>query len=134
MSSLWISETQAPSRTVKKNRIVSLMSEIAAEPLYQLLRQNRRPVYLRESIATCLRHIYMGDPLTGETKVLPSPPAELFEEVSSREITISGIRCVIYSPKQPCTGLLLYMHGGGFVVGSSEDTDYTMCIPDQSCM
>jgi acetyl esterase len=101
------------------------MSKSAAEPLHKLLSQIRHPVSLRENMAACLRHIYMGDPFTTEKEALPSPPVELFEEVTVKEVTVSGVRCAIYSPKQPSTGLLLYMHGGGFVIGSSEDTDYT---------
>jgi acetyl esterase len=101
-------------------------AETAAEPLYNLIRKTRQPAALRELMAACLRSIYMSDPFTSEEDVLPQPPKILFEEVSVSEITTSGIRCVIYSPKKRIQKLplMLYMHGGGFVIGCSEDTDY----------
>jgi acetyl esterase len=101
------------------------MSESAAEPFYKLLGEIRRPLTLREIMSVCLRHIYIGDPFSGEKPLLPPPPQELFDEVTVTEVHSAGIRCVLYLPKQRSTGVLLYMHGGGFVVGCSEDTDYT---------
>lgn len=49
------------------------------------------------------------------------------ENVSLTELTVAGLRCVFYEPAVPGDQplpVLLYMHGGGFVVGCSEDTDY----------
>jgi acetyl esterase len=90
-------------------------------------------------MASCLRNIYLGDPLTNldanggaETKAdsvarLPNPPKHLIEAVAATEVTVDGIRCMIYQPREisasGCT--MIYMHGGGFVIGSSEDVDYT---------
>jgi len=102
------------------------MTESGGEPLFRLLRQIRRPVTLREIVARCLRHVYMGDPFGSEEGCVPPPPPHLFDQVVVREVDVTGIRCVIYSPKE-CSkqsALLLYMHGGGFVVASSEDSDY----------
>jgi acetyl esterase len=98
----------------------------SAEPLYRLIRQIRHPASLRELMATCLRSIYMGDPFTGGDGVLAKLPECLLEEVSVMQDTLCGIRCTIYSPKKRIKKLplLLYMHGGGFVIGCSEDTDY----------
>jgi acetyl esterase len=97
----------------------------AGEPLYKLIAQIRKPVALREIMAQCLRHIYRGDPLSDGKAVLPVPPKELFDDVTVKEVMASEIRCAVYSSKRPAVGLLLYMHGGGFVIGSSEDVDYT---------
>jgi acetyl esterase len=100
------------------------MHDSAAEPLYKLLRQIRRPVALRELIAVCLRHIYMGDPFSEDEGAIPPPPPELFEEVNCNQIICAGVRCLVYSKSTASTGVLLYMHGGGFVVGCPEDSDY----------
>ncbi len=77
-------------------------------------------------MAACLRSVHMGDPFSADEGALPEPPQILREQVSVSASTISGIRCAIYSPVGNCTRLplMLYMHGGGFVVGCSEDTDY----------
>jgi acetyl esterase len=100
--------------------------DVAAEPLYSLIRRVRHPLPLRELMAACLRSIYRSDPFNDEQPVLPPLPEELIREVEVNEHMVSGIRCVIYSPKK-VTGKLpfmLYMHGGGFVIGCSDDTDY----------
>ncbi len=119
---------------------------VAAEPLYRLIGRIRQPVALRDLIALCMRSIYTGDPLTREENVIPQPPKHLVEQVSVSEEIVAGIRCVVYSPelpgstelperqerKLPC---ILYMHGGGFVIGCSEDTDYTarmLCHTNQA--
>lgn len=79
---------------------------------------------MRDIIATCLRHVYMGDPFSGETK-LPRPPQELFEAVMTSEMLVGDIRCRIYlPPNSEIRPLMLYFHGGAFVVGDFEDTDF----------
>ncbi|MFA6208805.1 MAG: alpha/beta hydrolase [Candidatus Obscuribacterales bacterium] len=100
-----------------------------AEPLNTLIRKIRQPATLRELMASCLRSIYMGDPFSssGAKSDLPEIPSQLIERVIVTEETIAGVRCAIYTPKDSSKVLpvLFYMHGGGFVIGSSEDTDYT---------
>lgn len=66
---------------------------------------------------------------------MPSLPPSLLTEVSVTQNTIAGIRCAIYSPTN-CGDdlpLVLYMHGGGFVIGCSEDTDYITRSLCHSC-
>jgi acetyl esterase len=113
------------------------MSDSPAEPLYRLIRRIRRPAALRHIMAQCLRHVYMGDPFSGDKEAIPAPPDELKEGIAVKEYNVSDIRCVLYTPKemQVSMPLLLYMHGGGFVVGCSEDTDYAtrkLCL-DNRC-
>lgn len=78
-------------------------------------------------MAQCLRHVYMGDPFGSEPGCVQPPPKELFDQVSVREVEVSGTRCVLYEPSHRSSSLplIIYMHGGGFVVASSEDSDYT---------
>jgi len=68
----------------------------------------------------------MGDPFSGDEGTLPKPPSILLEEVQVTEDRFAGIRCVVYAPRENADRLplVLYMHGGGFVFGCSEDTDY----------
>ena len=100
--------------------------EARAEPLYALVRKIRKPASYRELIATCLRSVYMGDPFSQELGALPPVPKELIDEVRVNELTIKGLRCVIYesTTRAKPSPLILYMHGGGFVIGCSEDMDY----------
>lgn len=117
------------------------MNEIpnnAAKPLHALIGTLRQPATLRELMARCLRSIYMGDPFTGNPGAIPEPPGFLRDQVTVRELMITNCRCVVYSPTaKKTTGnlpIMLYMHGGGFVVGCSEDTDYTtrmLCYANQ---
>jgi acetyl esterase len=120
----------AESATTKTTRT-------AAEPLYSLIRKTRPHVMLRDLMAACLRSSYTGDPLTTEEDVIPPTPKILLEEVSLTEETVAGVRCAIYSPKKKLekAPLVLYMHGGGFVIGCSEDTDYVtrlLCHSNQA--
>jgi len=103
------------------------MTEPSAEPLYKIIRKLRKPATLRELMAACLRSIYMGDPLTRNDGAIPETPKYLIEEVSVTTHILAGIRCAVYTPvtRSPKMPLMLYMHGGGFVIGCSEDTDYT---------
>ena len=107
--------------------ILALMEDVgAAEPLYRVIRKIRRPQSLRELMAACLRSIYMGDPFTRESDALPELPERLRKAVTLEECLIAGIRCQVYRPtgRDEPLPLLIYMHGGGFVIGCSEDTDY----------
>ncbi|CAM6006254.1 unnamed protein product [Sphagnum balticum] len=86
----------------------------------------RTPASYRELIASCLRSVYMGDPFASGPFVAPKPSRSRSDEVQTSEYINSGIRCVVYRPtklfdKSPA---IIYMHGGGFVVGCSEDTDF----------
>jgi len=106
----------------------------SAEPLNNLIGKIRKPAPLRELIAACLRSIHMGDPFSSDQGALPKPPSVLFEEVQVTEDTMDGIRCAVYMPMKSSgrLPLVLYMHGGGFVVGCSEDTDYVTRMLCQS--
>ncbi|HEY9773801.1 MAG TPA: alpha/beta hydrolase [Planktothrix sp.] len=97
-----------------------------AEPLYELIRRIRRPATLREMMAACLRSVHMGDPFSCDEGGLPPMPQELIDQVMVSDTTIEDVRCAVYRPKvhNSACPLILYMHGGGFVVGCSEDTEY----------
>jgi acetyl esterase len=50
-----------------------------------------------------------------------SPPADVVSEIA----TAGGVRLRVFRPAAP-TGALLWMHGGGFVMGSVDDTESTV--------
>jgi acetyl esterase len=99
-----------------------------AAPYLELLTRLRSPVTLRELMIEPVRTGYIGKP--GETPKGPLPPsaAELFPQVGVREIAVPCpdglIRCQVFTApgKEGARPVLLYLHGGGFMVGSSEDT------------
>ena len=86
----------------------------------------RSPASYRELIASCLRSVYMGEPFTKEPLEEIAISKALSEDVQTAEISASGVQCVVYTPKttQKKMAAIIYMHGGGFVVGCSEDTDF----------
>lgn len=99
-----------------------------AAPYYQLLSRLRRPLTLREIMIAPVRTGYIGGDATPPADLPPSA-AELYPEVGITEIEVPGpagpIRSQVYRvPGQAAAPMLLYAHGGGFTVGSSEDTAY----------
>ena len=101
-----------------------------AAPMYQLLAKIRAPLTLRDTMITPVRVGYAGQtPPEGAADAVPRWD-HLFPNVVVTEINIPSpdgpIRCQVYQPSPRPAGrpLLLYVHGGGFMVGRSEDTDY----------
>lgn len=100
------------------------MPQKPAQPLYDLIKRIRNPAAPKDILASCLRNVYAKDPFAGKN-ALPPPPGELFQAVMTGEVVINDTRCVIYlPPSSEIRPLLVYMHGGAFVVGCSEDADY----------
>lgn len=100
-----------------------------AAPYLQLLARLRHPLTLRELMIMPVRNGYIGQDAPAVTDLPPSAAA-LYPDVAVTEVSVAGpggpIRCQVYAvqyrpvPKP----VLLYIHGGGFTVGSSEDTAY----------
>src|SRR5262249_50578321 len=104
-----------------------------AAPMYRLLAKMRSPVTLRDLMIHPVRTGYIGQeqPLTAAE--LPKSAAELYPEIGVSEVAVPSpagrIRCQVFSPpaSKPRGGprpMMLYLHGGGFTVGQSEDTAY----------
>jgi acetyl esterase len=100
-----------------------------AAPMYRLLNHMRHPVTLRDLMILPVRTGYIGDhPLDPAT--LPPAADQLYPQIAVTEHMVPSpagpIRCQIYAP--PASGaaapMCLYIHGGGFTVGRSEDTAY----------
>ena len=104
-----------------------------AAPMYRLLAKMRAPVTLRDLMIHPVRTGYIGQeqPLTAAD--LPKSAAELYPEIGVSEVAIPSpagrIRCQVFSSPASRPGggvrpMMLYLHGGGFTVGQSEDTAY----------
>src|SRR5262245_16294206 len=100
-----------------------------AAPMYQLLAKLRKPVALRDIMIRPVREGYAGQGLPDAATVLP-PWEHLFPGLTVSEIRVPSsagpIRCQVYRPttdghERP---VVVYCHGGGFMLGCSEDTDY----------
>lgn len=96
---------------------------------YELLKRLRQPLTLREIMIRPVRTGYIGggDPIPADE--LPPTAAALYPGVQIREVRIPGpagpIRAQVYASSETAGApLVLYLHGGGFTVGSSEDTAY----------
>jgi acetyl esterase len=100
-----------------------------AAPMYQLLNRIRRPLTLRDTMLLPVRSGYAGQTPPGGADALPRWD-HLFPGVVVEEVNVPSpagpIRCQVYRPSATARGrpLLVYVHGGGFMLGRSEDTDY----------
>jgi len=104
-----------------------------AMPSYRVIANNRQPVALRDMMIAPVRTGYIGAdqpkpdpalvPLTGEQAV---PDVDV--TVVYLPVRDGVARARVYRPKavapEASLPVMLYVHGGGFTVGSSDDTDY----------
>src|SRR5215467_2675784 len=76
---------------------------------------------------------YIGQEQPITAADLPKSAAELYPKIGVSEVAVHSpagrIRCQVFSPpaSKPGDGarpMMLYLHGGGFTVGQSEDTAY----------
>jgi acetyl esterase len=100
-----------------------------AAPLYQLLAKIRSPLTLRDTMILPVRTGYIGQDHPSGAAALPHWD-HMFPEVVVEQIGVPSpagpIRCQVYRPGPTANNrpLMVYVHGGGFMVGRSEDTDY----------
>ncbi len=100
-----------------------------AAPVYRLLDRLRHPLTLRELMIKPVRDGYIGGPHL-DPATLPPSAQTLYPQIAVSERLVPSpagpVRCQIYKPPAGRTRkpMLLYIHGGGFTVGRSEDTAY----------
>ena len=108
-----------------------------AAPNYELVAQLRGAPTLREMMIQPVRTGYLGKDEQLDPKLLPPPPEELFPNVVVEQIFAPSpdgpIRCEVFRPEGAPSGspTMMYFHGGGFMVGRSEDTEFLtrkMCV------
>ncbi|MBG0793323.1 alpha/beta hydrolase [Methylocystis sp. H62] len=109
--------------------VIRISDDDPAAPFYRLLSKLRAPVAMRDMMMAPVRACYRGEGLAIDPAELPPGAAQLYPQVSVSTLAVPSdagpIRCECYAP--PGDGpkpLMLYVHGGGFVVGRSEDTAY----------
>ena len=101
-----------------------------AAPQYLMLSRMRSPLTLRELMIKPVRTGYIGQDHPIDPKELPPSAAELYPHVSVSEILVPSpaglVRCQVFAdrPASRARPMMLYLHGGGFTVGQSEDTAY----------
>lgn len=101
-----------------------------AAPNYELISRLRSPLTLREIMIQPVRTGYIGHDHPIDPALLPPSGAQLFPDIAVDQVYAVSpdgpIRCQVYHPQgaTPDAPFILYAHGGGFMVGSSEDTDF----------
>ena len=102
-----------------------------AMPMYRVIANNRRPVALRDLMIAPVRSGYIGDGGQPDPTLIPPSGAEAIPGVEVDQVYLpvrDGVaRCQLYRPIASPAGALpaiVYFHGGGFTVGSSEDCDF----------
>jgi acetyl esterase len=104
-----------------------------AMPSYRVIAGNRSPAALRDLMILPVRTGYIGrDRVAPDPAASPPSGEEAVPGVTVAVVYIpirDGVaRARVYRPEAAGAGdelpVILYIHGGGFTVGSSEDTDY----------
>lgn len=102
-----------------------------AMPMYRVIANNRKPVALRDLMIAPVRSGYIGDGHQPDPALVPPSGAQAVPDVSVDQVFLpvrAGVaRCQLYRPVAAPAGplpVIVYFHGGGFTVGSSEDCDF----------
>jgi acetyl esterase len=101
-----------------------------AAPMYRLLAKMRSPVALRDIMIYPVRTGYIGQEQPIDPAELPKSATELYPDIRVSDLGVPSpagpVRCQVYSPSRAggARPMMLYLHGGGFTVGQSEDTAY----------
>lgn len=101
-----------------------------AASYYNVLAKLRSPLTLRQLMIQPVRNGYIGQDHPIDPVDLPPTAAQLYPQIAVSEMyapsAAGPIRCQVFSaPKATASRpMLLYIHGGGFTVGRSEDTAY----------
>lgn len=101
-----------------------------AAPYYRLLAQLRSPLTLRELMIQSVRTGYIGQDHPVDPKILPPSAKALYPEVGVTPLAVpcalGFVRCAVFGAPGPSAGrpMMVYVHGGGFTVGTAGDTAY----------
>lgn len=101
-----------------------------AAPIYRVMANLRDPLALRDIMIKPVREGYIGGTKQVDPALVPPTGAELFPDVEVTDHVVPSdagpIRCALYRPPVDRSPLpaVLYAHGGGFMIGRSEDTDF----------
>ena len=101
-----------------------------AAPYYRLLSHLRSPLTLRELMIQSVRTGYIGQDHPIDPHLLPPSAAELYPEIAVTPLSVpcplGRIRCEVFArpDTRPGRPVMVYIHGGGFTVGTAGDTAY----------
>lgn len=103
-----------------------------AMPMYRVIANNRQPVALRDLMIAPVRSGYIGDGHQPDPSLVPASGATAVPDVQVTTVYIpvrDGVaRCELYRPAgidpDELLPVVVYYHGGGFTVGSSDDCDF----------
>lgn len=102
-----------------------------AMPMYRVIANNRQPVALRDLMIAPVRSGYIGDGRQPDPSLVPPSGADAVPAVTVDQVYLpvrDGVaRCQLYRPSPTddrALPIIVYFHGGGFTVGSSEDCDF----------
>jgi acetyl esterase len=101
-----------------------------AAPQYLTLSKMRSPVTLRELMIKPVRTGYIGQDHPIDPTEAPPGAAQLYPQISVSETYIPSsagpVRCQVFADSRSLRfrRMVLYVHGGGFTVGQSEDIAY----------
>ncbi|OYN74484.1 alpha/beta hydrolase [Mycolicibacterium sphagni] len=103
-----------------------------AMPMYRMLANLRQPVTLRDLMIAPVRTGYIGDGRPQDPALVPMAGAEAVPDVDVDEVYLpvaDGVaRCQLYRPSAAPSDhhlpVIVYYHGGGFTIGSSDDCDF----------
>lgn len=103
-----------------------------AMPMYRVIANNRQPVALRDLMIAPVRSGYIGDGHQPDPALVPPSGAQAVPDVDVDQVYLpvrDGVaRCQLYRPSAAPADeqlpIIVYYHGGGFTVGSSDDCDF----------
>lgn len=105
--------------------------EDPAMPMYRVIANNRQPVALRDLMIAPVRSGYIGDGHQPDPSLVPPTGADAVPGVDIDQVYLpvrDGVaRCQLFRPEdssEQALPIIVYLHGGGFTVGSSEDCDF----------
>lgn len=118
-------------------RPVDGLSFVAADdpamPSYRVIGNNRQPIALRDLMIAPVRSGYIGkDRTPPDPALVPPTGMEAVPDVDVATVYLpirdGVVRALVYRPRSLGADerppVVLYLHGGGFTVGSCDDTDY----------
>lgn len=102
-----------------------------AMPMYRVIANNRQPVALRDLMIAPVRCGYISEGHQPDPSLVPPIGAGAVPDVKVDQVYLpvrDGVaRCQLYRPTDSLDEplpVIVYVHGGGFTVGSSEDCDF----------
>lgn len=129
---------------MQRIRAIADIAGLVAHAGWSLLRHPHRPTHrslttewsfrlAKRLLTEALDH---DDAWLRRRQALLRVPGPALSRVRFRSLTLAGVRCVECQPRRRSAGLMadiLYLHGGGYVVGSADAYRYTLALLADLC-